>query len=180
MQLAQLELDAGQIDSAYVAIELAPKNGEDPATAAQFALARGNALYRSATASQKREDYQRAMRFLALATKLGPTPESKFLLGASALSISQSAATEAPATKSCDLSRLADSTLTEAEINLVSGGSAAPDAAKTCSNTSRSCDPTSRFTVCVSVNGVGEATGTGLSKQEAETAAAEALLEKLP
>ena len=44
--------------------------------------------------------------------------------------VSQSAATDAPASKSCDLSRLADSTLTEAEINLVSGGSAAPDAAK--------------------------------------------------
>jgi hypothetical protein len=45
--------------------------------------------------------------------------------------VSQSAATEAPATKSCDLSKLAESSLTEAEINLVSGGSAAPDAAKT-------------------------------------------------
>ena len=42
----------------------------------------------------------------------------------------QSAATEAPTTKSCDLSKLAESSLTEAEINLVSGGSVAPDAAK--------------------------------------------------
>lgn len=41
-------------------------------------------------------------------------------------------------------------------------------------------DHARRFTISVSVNGVGEATGTGLSKQEAETAAAEALLEKLP
>ena len=130
LQLAQFELDAGLVDSAYVAIETAPKFGESPATVAQFALARGNAMYKAAQASQKREDYQRAMRFLALATKLSPTAESKFLLGASALSISQSAATEAPATKSCDLSKLAESSLTEAEINLVSGGSAAPDAAK--------------------------------------------------
>jgi tetratricopeptide (TPR) repeat protein len=130
LQLAQLEFDAGEVDSAFVATESAPTHGEDPATAAQFALARGNALFKSATASQKRDDFQRAMKFLLLATRLGPTPEARFLLGASALSVSQSAATEAPASKSCDLSRLAESSLTEAEINLVSGGSAAPDAAK--------------------------------------------------
>src|SRR6185503_5918874 len=130
LQLAQLELDVGQVDSAYAALELAPTHGEDRTTVAQFALARGNALYKSATASQKRDDYQRAMRFLSLAVRLAPTPEAKFLLGASALSVSQSAASEAPASKSCDLSKLADSSLTEAEVNLISGGSAAPDAAK--------------------------------------------------
>lgn len=36
-----------------------------------------------------------------------------------------------------------------------------------------------RFTVRVSINGAGEATATGASKQEAETAAAKALIEKL-
>jgi len=40
-------------------------------------------------------------------------------------------------------------------------------------------DHARRFTVEVEVKGVGGATGTGLSKQEAETAAAQALLEKL-
>ena len=35
-----------------------------------------------------------------------------------------------------------------------------------------------RFTVRVSVKGLGEATGEGLSKQEAETAAATALLDR--
>ena len=130
LQLAQLEIDAGRPDSALVAINEAMQHGEDSTRVAQFALARGNALYKAATASQKRDDYQRAMRFLTLAVRIAPTPEGKFLLGASALSVSQSAATEAPASKSCDLSKLADSTLTEAEVNLISGGSAAPDAAK--------------------------------------------------
>jgi tetratricopeptide (TPR) repeat protein len=130
LQLAQLEIDAAQPESALVAIDLATKNGEDRATVAQFALARGNALYKAATGTQKREDYQRAIRFLTLAESLAPSPEAKFLLGASALSVSQSAATEATPAKSCELSRLADSSLTDAEINLVSGGSAAPDAAK--------------------------------------------------
>jgi len=131
LQLAQLEIDVGQTDSAYAAIELASKFGEDKTTVAQFALARGNTLYKAATTTQKRDDYQRAMKFLTLATQLAPSPEAKFLLGASALSVSQSAATEAPQSKSCDLSKLADSSLTEAEINLVGGGSVAPDVAKT-------------------------------------------------
>jgi len=41
-------------------------------------------------------------------------------------------------------------------------------------------DHARRFTVAVSVKGVGEATGAGSSKQEAETAAAEAMLDQLP
>ena len=130
LQLAQLEIDVGEMDSAYAAVEAAPKFGEDPTTTGQFALARGNTLYKAATASQKREDFQRAKKFFTLANRLAPSPQSRFLLGASALSVSQSAATEAPANKNCDLSKLAESSLTEAEINLVSGGSAAPDAAK--------------------------------------------------
>ena len=130
LQLAQLEFDIGEQDSALVAIDQAVRNGEDSGTVAQFALARGNALYKAATGTQKRPDFQQAIRFLTVATRLGHSPEAKFLLGASALSVSQSAATEAPASKSCDLSRLADEWLTQAEINLVSGGAAAPDAAK--------------------------------------------------
>lgn len=130
LQLAQLEFDAGQPDSAFVAMRDATRNGESPALVAQFALARGNALYKSATASQKRDDYTLAMKFLAVADSVAPSPAAKFLLGASSLSISQSAATEATPAKSCELSKLADSSLTDAEINLVSGGSAAPDAAK--------------------------------------------------
>jgi tetratricopeptide (TPR) repeat protein len=131
LQLAQLQFDVGQVDSAFESTQQAPKFGEDSATVATFALARGNALYKAATGTQKRQDYQTAMKFLALAEHLKPSPQAKFLLGASALSVSQSAATEAPSTKSCDLSKLADSSLTEAQINLVSGGSVAPDAAKT-------------------------------------------------
>jgi len=131
LQLAQLQMEVGQVDSAFASTQEATKYGEDSATVAQFALARGNALYKSATGTQKREDFQTAIKFLALAERIRPSPQAKFLLGASSLSVSQSAATEAPATKSCDLSKLADSSLTDAEINLVGGGSVAPDAAKT-------------------------------------------------
>jgi tetratricopeptide (TPR) repeat protein len=130
LQLAQFEIDAGQLDSAFAAMEQAVRNGEDSTTVAQFALARGNALFKAAGTTQKREDFQRALRFLFLAVKTKPSPEGKFLIGASSLSIGQSAATDAATAKSCDLSKLADSSLTDAEINLVAGGSAAPDAAK--------------------------------------------------
>jgi tetratricopeptide (TPR) repeat protein len=130
LQLAQLEIDAGQPDSALAAIDQATKTGESAATVAQFALARGNTLYKAATASQKRDDFQRAIKFLTIAEHITPSPEAKFLLGASSLSVSQSAATEAAPAKSCELSKLADTSLTDAEINLASGGSVAPDAAK--------------------------------------------------
>lgn len=130
LQLAQLEIDAGETDSAFAAIELASRTGEDSTTVAQFALARGNALFKAAGTSQKREDFQRALKFLTFAARIRSSPEAKFLVGASALSIGQSAATEAAPGKSCELSKLADSSLTEAEINLVAGGAAAPDAAK--------------------------------------------------
>ena len=130
LQLAQLEIDAGETDSAFAAIELASRSGEDSTTVAQFALARGNALFKASGTTQKRDDFQRAMEFLAFAARIMPSPEAKFLVGASALSIGQSAATEAAPAKSCELSKLADSSLTEAEINLVAGGAAAPDAAK--------------------------------------------------
>lgn len=130
LQLAQFEFDVGQIDSAYLALEEAPRFGESPATVAQFALARGNAMYKAANATQKREDFQLAMKFLALAARLGPTAEATFLLGASEVSVSLSASTEARATKSCELSKLAGSSLADAEINLASGGAVAPDAAK--------------------------------------------------
>lgn len=130
LQLAQFEFDVGQVDSAYASLELAPGFGESAATVAQFALAHGNALHKAANGTQKREDFQRAMKFLALAARLGPTTEATFLLGASEVSVSLSASTEAHTTKSCELSKLAGSSLIEAEINLVGGGSVAPDAAR--------------------------------------------------
>jgi tetratricopeptide (TPR) repeat protein len=129
LQLADYEIALRRPDSAFAALQQALANGEAKGTVAQFALARGNALYTAATGTKQRADFERAHRFLTLAKQLDPSPQASFLLGASALSVSQAAATEAPASKSCALMRLADSTLTEAQENLMSGGSVAPDAA---------------------------------------------------
>jgi len=130
LQLADDEMALMHADSALAALTSALAHGESKATVAQFALARGNALYARANGTKLRADFESARRFLELANRSVPTPEAAFLLGASALSVSQAAATEAPAAKSCDLVRLADSTLTEAETNLATGRSAAPDAAQ--------------------------------------------------
>ena len=130
VQLAQMFLDVSQPDSAAAALEEGLRAGVDSVIIAQFALSRGNALYKAASASKRREDFQLAMRFLALSDRVTPTPQAKFLVGASAFSIGQSAATDAPKTKSCELSRLAEDALTTAAQNLPAGETIAPDAAK--------------------------------------------------
>ena len=130
IQLADYEMALNRPDSAFAALDAALRNGESPSMVAQFALARGNALYAAANGTKQRADFERAHRFLALAERLAPSPQAAFLLGASALSVSQLAATEAPDTKSCALVQLADSSLIEAQANLTTGRSVAPDAAQ--------------------------------------------------
>jgi predicted Zn-dependent protease len=128
--LAQAYLDVSQPDSAVVALEQGLETGVDSVIIAQFALSRGNALYKAASASKRREDFQLAMKFLTLSDRVTPTPQAKFLVGASAFSVGQSAATDAPKTKSCELSKLAEDAFATAAVNLPAGEAIAPDAAK--------------------------------------------------
>lgn len=130
LALAQAQVDQGLLDSALVSARRALAGGESPASVAAFALARGNALYRAANGTRQRTDYQTAFRFLALADSIQGTPQSHFLLGATALSISQSAATEAPVVRACDLSRLASEFLPVAREKITAGAAVAADAAR--------------------------------------------------
>jgi len=130
LQVAELQMQLGMADSALATLEQASTHGEPASVVGQFALAKGDALFRAAGVTKRREDFEAARRFLTLSQRLAPTPEAAFLLGASALSVGQAAANEAPAGKSCDLSKLADTSLAEAEANLTKGGSVAPEAAK--------------------------------------------------
>lgn len=107
LQRAHSLADAGDVDGALAAITRALDAGEDSATIAHFARARGNAIYRTANASKERADFLVAIRFLALSDSVRTSPQSRFLLGASALAVSQSAATDAPRQSDCELSRLA-------------------------------------------------------------------------
>jgi len=130
LALAQMQVDLGQPDSALVSVRSALRAGEGATSVAAFALARGNALYRAANGTKQRSDYQLALRYLALADSLQGSPQSRFLLGVTALSISQSAAQEAPVSKACDLSRLAGELLPLAREKITAGAAVAPDAAR--------------------------------------------------
>jgi tetratricopeptide (TPR) repeat protein len=130
LQLAQAQSELGQLDSAYSSLHRALAGGEDSALVGQFALSRGNTLFRAANGTKNRSDFQLAMRFLAFADSVRSTAQSKFLVGAAALSITQSAAAEAPTAKSCDLARQAGEMIPLATEKISAGAEMAPDAAR--------------------------------------------------
>lgn len=130
LALAQAQAELGQLDSALVEARRALVTGAEPATVAQFALARGNAMYRAANATKQRADFEQAMGFLSLADSLQSTPQSQFLLGTTALAVSQRAASEAPEARACDLSRMANGLLPLAREKITAGARIAPDAAR--------------------------------------------------
>ena len=134
LMIAQGEIELGRPDSALVALHRAVVRGEDTSLVAQFALARGNALLRAANGTKSRDDFKLAMRFLALADTLRRTPQSAFLLGVAAYSITQSALADAPKmpekAQSCELSHLGAETLPMARDGLSAGQEVSPDAAK--------------------------------------------------
>jgi len=134
LMIAQGEIELGRPDSALAALRRAVGRGEDSALIAQFALGRGNALLKAANGTKSRDDFQLAMRFLALADTLRRTPQSAFLLGVAAYSITQSAVADAPKmtekTQSCELSHLGAETLPVARASLEAGQEVSPEAAK--------------------------------------------------
>ena len=134
LMIAQGEIELGRPDSALAALRRAIARGEDTLLVAQFALGRGNVLLRAANGTKSRDDFQLAMRFLALADTLRRTPQSAFLLGVAAYSITQSALTDAPKmtekTQSCELSHLGAETLPVARAGLAAGQEVSPEAAK--------------------------------------------------
>jgi tetratricopeptide (TPR) repeat protein len=130
LQLARAQAELGQNDSAYATLRRALDVGEDSALIAQFALSRGNQLYRAANSTKMRPDFLLAMRFLSLADSVRQSPQAKLLVGAAALSVAQSAATEAPKTKDCELSRLGFDMIAVAQPNLAAGVEIAAEAVK--------------------------------------------------
>jgi len=73
-----------------------------------------------------RADFQRAIKFLQLSDQLQSSADAKFLLGASAFSLGQSAVNDANDKKSCDLARMARDAFNLASINLPAGGQKYP------------------------------------------------------
>ena len=136
LMIAQTELDLGRPDSALAAVHRALAAGEQASIVASYALSKGNGFFRAANASKKREDFQLAMRFLAFADSVRPSPQAKFLLGASAFSVTTMALSDALKTgetdklAACELSRLGGETLPLARSNLEAGAEIQPDAVK--------------------------------------------------
>jgi predicted Zn-dependent protease len=134
LTVAQLELELGRPDSALVALRRAIAGGEDSSLVSQFALSKGNAMYRAASDTKTSADFSLAARFLAYADSVHSTPQSKFLVGASALGVAQAALTEATKltdkVESCRLARLAGDMVPVARAGLPAGQELYADAAK--------------------------------------------------
>lgn len=134
LMIAQAEMELGRPDSALAALRVALSRGEDSARVAQFAFARGNALYRAANGTKSSSDFALALRFLAFADSVKVTPQSRFLVGAAALGVAQRALTEAPGDKdrahSCQLAQLGSQMIPLARSGIEAGQEVMPDAAK--------------------------------------------------
>lgn len=107
----------------------APRNNPDSVLAgkqysvllARLALRHGSDAYRLAQASKRRNDFQKAISFLEISDELDPTDDAKFLLGASAFSIAQSATLDSNERKSCELAQLARDMFVVAQANVSAG-----------------------------------------------------------
>ena len=119
-----------QPDSVLATIRLAAAGTGDKKTLAQVALKTGSDAYKAGNASKNRADLQRAVQFLLLSDQLDGSADAKFLAGASAFLIGQSAVNEAQETKSCELARLAKTSFATAQDNVPAGLQSYADAAK--------------------------------------------------
>jgi tetratricopeptide (TPR) repeat protein len=127
--LAQAQGALNQPEAVALTLQQASQNGVNKTILAQLALQQGNTLFKAAQASKERADYQKAIRFLALSDSLEASADAKFLIGASAFSVGQSATIEANERKNCALARTARDSFTLAEANLPAGGQKFPNEA---------------------------------------------------
>lgn len=134
LMVAQLEMELGRPDSALGSLRKAVKGGEDSTLVAQFALSKGNTLYRAASGTKSSNDFGLALRFLAFADTVHSSLQSRFLVGAAALGVAQAALTEATKltdkTESCRLAKLGADMVPMARAGLQAGQEAFADAAK--------------------------------------------------
>jgi tetratricopeptide (TPR) repeat protein len=126
---ATIQSGLKQWDDVVNTLNQAKTNGVDPMALSQIALQQGSEAYKAGQGSKDRADFQRAIRFLQLSDALQTSADAKFLLGASAFSLGQSATNDALERRSCDLARMAKEAFTLAEINLPAGGQKYPNEA---------------------------------------------------
>jgi tetratricopeptide (TPR) repeat protein len=127
--LATVQDSLNQYEDLASTLQNARTNGVDPGALSQLALKQGSDAYKLGQASKDRADFQRAIKFLQLSDQLQTSADAKFLLGASAFSLGQSATIDANEKKSCDLARTARDAFNLAQINLPAGGQKYPNEA---------------------------------------------------
>ena len=127
--LATIQGALNQYDDVANTLNQAKANGADPTGLSQIALQQGSNAYKAGQASKDRADFQRAIKFLQLSDQLQTSADAKFLLGASAFSLGQSATIDANERRSCDLAKMAREAFTLAQMNLPAGGQKYPNEA---------------------------------------------------
>jgi tetratricopeptide (TPR) repeat protein len=127
--LATIQGAMNQYDDIANTLNQAKLNGADPGVLSQLALQQGSNAYKAGQASKDRADFQRAIKFLQLSDQLQSSADAKFLLGASAFSLGQSATIDANEKRSCDLARMARDAFNLASMNLPAGGQKYPNEA---------------------------------------------------
>jgi tetratricopeptide (TPR) repeat protein len=124
--LATIQGGLNQYDDVINTLNQAKAAGADPSGLSQIALQQGSNAFKAGQGSKDRADFQRAIKFLQLSDQLQSSADAKFLLGASAFSLGQSAVNDANDKKSCDLARTARDAFNLASINLPAGGQKYP------------------------------------------------------
>ena len=127
--LATIQSALNKLDDLAITLQTARTNGADPGSLSQLALKAGSDSYKAATASKEIADYQKAIRFLQLSDQLQSSADAKFLIGASAFSVGQTATISANEKRSCDLARTARDAFNLASLNLPAGGQKYPNEA---------------------------------------------------
>ena len=127
--LATIQGAMNKPDDLIATLNTAKTNGADASALSQIALKAGSDAYKHAVETKEIADYQRAIRFLQLSDQLQASVDAKFLLGASAFSVGQTATNLANERRSCDLARTARDAFNLASINLPAGGQKYPNEA---------------------------------------------------
>ncbi len=127
--LATIQGALNKNDDLIATLNTAKNNGADPGALSQLALKAGSDAYKAAVGTKDIADYQRAIKFLQLSDQLQSSADAKFLLGASAFSVGQTATNLANEKRSCDLARTARDAFNLASINLPAGGQKYPNEA---------------------------------------------------
>ena len=126
---AQIQSGLNQPEEAFNTLQTAKTNGADPGALSQLALKAGSDAYKIGVQSKDIADYQRAIKYLQFSDQLQSSADAKFLIGASAFSVGQTATISANEKRSCELARTAKDAFNLASMNLPAGGQKYPNEA---------------------------------------------------